>query len=226
MPRRPRACPGGYIYHVWNRGAGRLRLFKKDGDFAAFNRTLVEAHAKHPIRIIDWCLMPDHWHFVVYPESDGQVTAFFRWLTHAHAMRAITHRRVLGLGPLYQGRFRSLPVERGEWLERVLRHVLRNPVRADLVPNPLHWPWTGSHARRFGDDALRGVLAPWPMRMPTDWSAWVHAPQPDAELQTLREHIRRNRPYGSPMWVRNTAEQLGLLWTLRPRGRPTGSRGQ
>ena len=114
---------------MWNRAAGRLRLFKKPEDFAAFNRILLEAHERHPIRILDWCLMPNHWHFVVYPEKDGEVTAFFRWLTHTHAMRAITHRRVLGMGPLYQGRFKSLPVETDPHLEILLRYVARNPLR-------------------------------------------------------------------------------------------------
>jgi hypothetical protein len=80
MPRRARQCPGGIVYHVWNRAAGRLRLFKKPEDFSAFNRILLEAHERHPIRILDWCLMPNHWHFVVCPEKDGEVTAFFKWL--------------------------------------------------------------------------------------------------------------------------------------------------
>ncbi len=56
MPRVARECPGGYVYHVWNRAAGRLRLFKKQEGYQAFERVMLEAHERHPIRILDWCL--------------------------------------------------------------------------------------------------------------------------------------------------------------------------
>lgn len=220
MPRRSRQCPGGLVYHVWNRAAGRLRLFKKDEDYLAFLRLLAQAHAGHPIRILDFCLMPNHWHFVVHPHTDGEVTAFFRWLTHAHAMRAITHRRTLGMGPLYQGRFKSLPVERDEHLATLLRYVLRNPVRATLVRRAGQWRWSGLHVRRHRPQALDGILSPWPIDEPTNVDAWLDEPQSSAQTQTLREHVRRSRPYGSPSWQARTVARLGLEWTLRPRGRP------
>jgi putative transposase len=84
MPRQPRAAPGGYVYHALNRAVARLPLFEKDGDFDAFERVLVEAHHKHPTRLLAYCLMPNHWHFVVWPAADGELTAFLRWLTHTH----------------------------------------------------------------------------------------------------------------------------------------------
>ncbi len=220
MPRRSRQCPGQLIYHVWNRAAGRLRLFKKDADYLAFKRILVEAHQRHPIRLLDWCLMPNHWHFVVWPERDGQVTAFFRWLTHTHAMRAITHRRVGGMGPLYQGRFKSLPIQRDEHLSTLLRYVQRNPVRADLVKRAGRWRWSGMHASQRHSE-LADILSPWPIKKRADWEKWVDTPQTPAEVAILREHIRRSRPYGSAAWTASIAEKLDMQWTLRPRGRPS-----
>jgi putative transposase len=220
MPRRPRQCPGGWVYHIWNRGAGRLRLFKKPEDYSAFNNILVEAHARHPIRILDWCLMPNHWHFVVYPKHDDDVTRFFRWLTHTHAMRAITHRRTMGMGPLYQGRYKSLPVQRDEHLQTLLRYVLRNPVRAGLVKRAAQWQWNGLWVRQQSDETMRPLLARWPIAMPLDWERWVDEPQTDAQVNALREHIRRSRPYGAQRWTETTAKQLRLEWTLHPRGRP------
>jgi len=221
MPRQSRRCPGGMVYHVWNRAAGRLRLFKKDADYAAFGRIMIEAHQRHPIRILEWCLMPNHWHFVVYPSEDDEVTRFFRWLTHTHAMRAIRHRRTLGMGPLYQGRFKSLPVEQDEHLSTLLRYVQRNPVRAELVQRATRWKWSGLWARRAGDVTTRSLLSKWPIDEPSDWEDWVDSPQTPAEIASVREHIRRNRPYGSRGWTQQTARRLGLQSTLRPRGRPT-----
>jgi putative transposase len=207
------------VYHIWNRAAGRLRLFKKPEDYAAFERIMIEAHQRHPLRILDWCVMPNHWHFVVWPKADRQVTAFVRWLAHTHAMRAITHRRVLGMGPLYQGRFKSLPVQMDEHLLILLRYVQRNPVRAGLVDKVARWPHGSEAARSVaGDGELAGLLSQWPVQRPGNWSAWVNRAQTPAEVEALREHVRRSRPYGDPRWVKQTAAKLKLGWTLRQRG--------
>ena len=62
-------------------------MFRKDADFEAFERVMVEAHQRQPIRILSYCVLSNHWHFVVWPEHDGQLTDFFRRLAHTHAMR-------------------------------------------------------------------------------------------------------------------------------------------
>src|SRR5687767_1687689 len=126
MPRTARAAPGGDVYHVLNRAAARFRMLRTEKDFAAFNSILLEALERHPIRLLAYCVLGNHWHFVVWPQEDGQLTAFFRWLTHTHAMRWRVAHRSVGMGPLYQGRFKSFPVERGEGLELVGRYVERN----------------------------------------------------------------------------------------------------
>ena len=106
MPRRPRIAPGGWIYHVLNRSAGRLKLFRTDDDFAAFDRLLLEAQERHPLRIFSYCVMNNHWSRragMVRPEKDGDLTAFFRWLAHTHAMRWRVSHRSVGYGHLYGG---------------------------------------------------------------------------------------------------------------------------
>src|SRR5208337_90650 len=87
MPRVARKAPGGQVYHVLNRSVGKMHLFGKDADFEAFQQVMIEAHRRHPIRILSYCVLSNHWHFAVWPDADGQVTAFFRWLAHTHAMR-------------------------------------------------------------------------------------------------------------------------------------------
>ncbi len=220
MPRDARHCPGGLVYHVWNRAAGRLRLFKKPQDYLAFEKVMLEAHRRHPLPILDWCLMPNHWHFVVQPEEDGKVTAFFRWLTHTHAMRSITHRRVLGMGPLYQGRFKSLPVQEDNHLLTLLRYVQRNPLRAKLVKRCEDWRWSGEWIRRRGPAPMRQLLGDWPVDRPRDWLRHANEAPTDAEIAAIRESVRRSRPFGGTAWIQQTAERLQLEWTLRPRGRP------
>src|SRR5208337_4710219 len=101
--------PDGQVYHVLNRSVGKMHRFGKDADFEAFQRVMIEAHQRHPIRILSYCVLSNHWHFAVWPEADGQVTAFFRWLAHTHAMRWRVAHRTVGYGHLYQGRFNTLP---------------------------------------------------------------------------------------------------------------------
>src|SRR4051794_2614036 len=114
MPRRPRQCPAGFVYHVLNRSAGRMALCRRGEGFAALERVLVAAKEKVDLPLLAWCFMKNHWHFVVQPKTDTQVSEFFRWLAHTHAMRWRVAHRSVGWGHLYQGRFKSFPVQSGE----------------------------------------------------------------------------------------------------------------
>jgi hypothetical protein len=71
MPRQARSAPGGLVYHVINRGNGRRRLFGKQADYLAFEKVMLEAMAHTPTRLLGWCLMPNHWHLVLWPRKDG-----------------------------------------------------------------------------------------------------------------------------------------------------------
>ena len=220
MPRTARSAPGGYAYHVLNRAVARLPLFEKDGDYEAFERILRLALHKHPIRLLAYCLMPNHWHLVLWPKKDGELTAFVRWLTHTHAMRWHAHYHTSGTGHLYQGRFKSFPIEADEHLYGVLRYVERNALRAKLVKRAEDWRWSSLWRRLHGDEAAQSDLAAWPVPLPSDWLRHVHAAQTQAELAALRRCLARGVPFGSEAWVQRTAQRLGLEHTLRPRGRP------
>jgi putative transposase len=80
-------APGGYVYHALNRGVARLALFEKPGDYDAFEAVLAEALEEYPTRVLAYCAMPNHWHFVLWPEREGELTTFLRWLTHTHTQR-------------------------------------------------------------------------------------------------------------------------------------------
>jgi hypothetical protein len=80
-------APGGQVNHVPNRSLGKMHLFGSDADFEAFEEVMIKARQRHPIRILADCILSNHWHFVVWPEADGQVTDFFRGLARTHAMR-------------------------------------------------------------------------------------------------------------------------------------------
>src|SRR5205814_5019713 len=164
-----RHAPGGLVYHVLNRAVARLPLFEKDGDYQAFERVMGEALHETPMRVLAYCLMPNHWHMVLWPEHDGELTAFVRWLTHTHSMRWHAHYHTGGTGHIYQGRFKSFPIEGDDHFYTVCRYVERNPLRANLVQRAEHWRWSSLWRRIHGDDQPGPLLAPWPMPLPATW---------------------------------------------------------
>src|SRR5277367_6089591 len=128
MPRRLRHAAGGYVYHVLNRAVGRATLFHKPGDYRAFRKILIEAQEDWlNVPLLAYCLMPNHWHLVLWPEHDGDLSEFMRWLTVTHTQRWHAHYHTQGTGPLYQGRFKAFPIAEDEHLLTVLRYVERNP---------------------------------------------------------------------------------------------------
>lgn len=225
MPRIARHAPGGIAYHVLNRANGRLRLFKKDDDFLAFEKVLMAAGERVPgARVLDWCLMSNHFHLVLWPRRDGELTAFMRWLTLTHAQRWKHAHGAVGHGHLYQGRFKSFPVQADEHLLNVLRYVERNPVRAKLARRAEQWRWGSCFVRGDRKHPMRAMLADWPIDRPRNWAEWVNTPQTPEEEAAMKSHIARGRPLGDPAWTLRTAQSLRLEQTLRPRGRPPGWR--
>jgi putative transposase len=208
------------VYHALNRGNARLLIFEDDEDYAAFERTLGEAVTRHGMRLLAYRLMPNHFHLVVWPRLDGELTRFMRWLTMTHTQRWHARRHSAGSGHLYQGRFKSFPVQDDGHLLTVCRYVERNALRAGLVERAQLWRW-GSLWRRTARKPPEGpALSPWPTERPSDWTRRVNAALNPVEEEALGRAIKRGQPFGDPGWQVETAQRLDLVSTLRPIGRP------
>jgi putative transposase len=216
MPRRPRAASGGYVYHVLNRAVGRATLFDKPTDYLAFAKVLRQAQDWLPVRLLAYCVLPNHWHLVLWPAHDGDLSEHLRWLTVTHTQRWHAHRHTAGTGPLYQGRFKSFPVQEDDHLLTVCRYVERNALRAGLVARAEGWRW-GSLYRRL--HAGGPVLDPGPLPLPAGWLEYVNAAQTASELAALRRSVVGGCPFGDEAWQVRTAHALGLQATLRRCGR-------
>src|SRR5262249_43020771 len=94
---------------------------------------LAEALDEVPTRLLAFCLLPNHFHLVLWPRTDDELSRFVGWLTLTHTQRWHAHYHNVGTGHLYQGRFKSFPVAADEHLLTVLHYAERNPVRAGLV---------------------------------------------------------------------------------------------
>lgn len=220
MGRPKRPDEAGCIYHAINRGNARAAIFRKPADFDAFENILAEGLQRYPCQILAYQLMPNHWHFVLRPTVDGGMSNFLRWVSLTHTMRFHAHYRSVGAGHIYQGRFKSFPIQHDEHFLAVCRYVERNALRAGLVPRAEKWRW-GSLSRWLAkSEPEPKVLTPWPTPRSPDWLSRVNAALSDAELTAIRRCVNRGSPFGDEKWTETTSRRLGLDSTLRPRGRP------
>lgn len=218
MPRRPRVATGGYVYHVLNRAVGRGTLFESVEDYAAFEKVLEEAGDRIRMRLLAFCVMPDHWHLVLWPRKDGDLSEYMRWLTNTHTRRWHVAHGTAGTGPLYQGRFKSFPVEEDGHFFTVCRYVERNGLRANLVPSAEQWRWCSLWHRTHPCGLV--TLARWPLACGERWLDYVNQAETEAELKALRRSAWSGTPFGDTVWQQRTARRLGLESTLRRPGRP------
>jgi putative transposase len=216
MPRTARAAAGNWCYHVLNRGNGRAEVFHKDDDYAAFLALLPVACERLPMRILGWCLMPNHFHLVLWTHEDGDLGRWMQWLLTSHVRRY--HRHYGGSGHVWQGRFKAFPIQQDDHLLTVLRYVERNPLRANLAKRAEAWRWSSLPTRLAPEPSE--LLTRCPDPLPRDWCERVNRAQSEAEVAALRRSVERGTPYGSDRWTRLAAKRLGLESTLRPRGRP------
>lgn len=166
MPRQARIAPPEIVYHALNRGNGRAELFHKREGYLAFERIMVIAMSHSPTRLLAYCLMPNHWHIILWPKNDGEMTEFLRWLTLTHSQRLHAHRHTTGCGHIYQGEFKSFPIQDDESLLKAVRYVERNALWANLVERAEQWRWSSLWRRIHGDK--ESLLSKWPIDMPSD----------------------------------------------------------
>lgn len=175
-----------------------------------------KARARLDMRVLAYCLMPNHFHFVLWPFAGGDLSAWMQWLMTSHVRRH--HQRHGSSGHIWQGRFKAFPIQQDQHLLTVLRYVERNPLSAGLVKRAVDWPWS-SMGLRLGA-AGDGHFCEAPVDIPRDWSNFVEQAQTPAEIDAMQRCVKRGAPFGEEGWTRKTAQRLSLESSMRPRGRP------
>ena len=208
MPRRRRSTTTGLVFHVVNRAAKRALLFENAADYRAFESILRAAANRFAIAVFAYCVMPNHWHIVLTPLRDGELSRFMHWLTTTHARRWQLVRGTEGQGAVYQGRFRAIPIGGERHFLWVCRYVERNALRACLVDRAEDWTWSSLPGR---DATTRPEwLAEWPAGRPLEWVRHVNEPQTPAEIDTFRRAMRRGEPYADETSRTIIERQLGI----------------
>jgi len=215
MPRVARGLADGLNYHIINKGNGSQQVFHNDGDYRAFVDLMAEARERHPVKLMAWCLMPNHFHLLVSPERADDLSKWMQWFMTSHVRRH--HRFHKSSGHVWQGRYKSFIVQEDNHLLTVARYIEGNPVQARLVPTAREWSWS-SHRARIG--ANQSTIDQLPVSLPDDWSDLVDEPLTHGELERIKTSMQRQTPFGSPPWQMRICQELGLESTLKPKGRP------
>ena len=194
-----------------------MPLFDVDADYLAFERVLGAAVSRFRVALYAYCVMPNHWHLVIMPLAEGELSRFMHWLTTTHARRWQLARGLDGMGAVYQGRFKAIPVESDRSFLWVCRYVERNALRANVVVRAEDWRWC-SLSR---ESAERVCIASWPVGRPADWIEHVNRPQTAGELEAFRRAMHLGEPFGSDTWRVEIEQALGMRRGRR--GRPNRS---
>src|SRR5947209_7021354 len=144
----------------------------------------------------------------------ANLSDYMMWLRTAQVRRYQQHYH--SSGHAWQGRFRAFAIQEDDHLLTVLRYSERNPLRAGFVERAQDWRWSSARQAREGMPALD----PGPVARPDSWLQHVNEPPTEAEVERLRLSVRRGRPNGEVVWMKETARRLGIEASLRPRGRP------
>ena len=219
MARQLRNLADDGIYHVLNRGNGRMGIFRKSGDFEAFIKLLEEGRKRVGMRILGYCLMDNHWHLVLWPRRARDLPNFMAWLSTTHVRRWREHRENAGMGHLYQGRYKSFMVQEDGHFLTVMRYVESNPLRAKMVKRAENWPWS-SLGGAAGSNGVKVQLENWPVETPRNWKSIVNEWIEEVEMEKLRVSVARGRPYGGERWVAKVVKRMGLEQTIRNPWRP------
>lgn len=202
MPRARRQLFDGLIYHVLNRGNDKKLIFADAIDYFKFFELIQESVERHPLIILAYCLMPNHFHLVLQAPVAAELGQNMHWLLTTHARRFRT--KYEGAGHVWQGRFKSFPVQSDHHLITLLRYVEGNPVRAGLAGSCVDWRWS-SAIERLGMDAPVRLLSPSPVDLPPDWLSFVDNPLFDSELAAIHLGVQKQTPFGDSFWQRDAA---------------------
>jgi putative transposase len=228
MRRTPRVDVAGLAYHVLNRSVGRRPIFRREDDLLAFEHVLASAidRSEGDVELLAYCIMGNHWQLVVFTRADAALSPFMKWLTLTPAQRYRTAHGNVGDGPLYQGRYKSFPIELDWHLLTVCRYVERNAARAALLERAEDGRWSSlwrwRHPRHVDPFTPPLTLSDWPLPggRPRGWLRTVNTPIHEAERRAVQLAAQRNRPCGSERWVRKMIDRSDLVSAFRPPGRP------
>ena len=224
MPRAERTDIGGYIYHIINRANARVQIFDTNDDYQLFETVLEEGKERTGMRVLAFCIMPNHWHLVLHPQANGDLAQFMRWITNTHTRRWHVAKHTVGGGHLYQGRYKSFLCQEDRYFLTLVRYVERNAKKANLVKKAEQWRWSSVWRREKGTAQQKRLLSAWPISIPRNYLNILNESQAEDEERALERAVEKGVPFGDDNWVGKIVKKFKLEQTLRNVGRPKKGR--
>jgi len=190
MPRQPRRCPRGEVVHVCNRAVHRSQMFFNEFDYRQAIKTLAEALKKHPVDLFAFCIMPNHWHFLLRGKEATSISKMLHWFSTTQAIRWRKMNQTSGYGAVYQNRFRSHLVLGEAAFLTVAQYIERNPVSANLCENAPDWAWSSASQRN------QIPIQCWPFTRPKNWLGLLNEKIDQEILRQIQISKRSLLPFG------------------------------
>lgn len=140
MPPRLMTFLANNYYHIYNRGVNHAQIFFSEENYRYLLRLLKKNLTRYNISISAYCLLPNHYHFLLKPSQDGNLDRMIKSLFGSYVMAV--NKQQNRQGPLFQSRFRSILVDKEEYLVHLTRYIHLNPVSAGLVNIPENWQFS------------------------------------------------------------------------------------
>ena len=226
MPRTSRVVLPGYPHHIVQRGHNRQVVFANDEDYLYYLGNLKEWKKELGCKIYAFCLMTNHIHLIVDPGGNVKNLALLMKRISGRQTRHVNKlegRR----GTLWEGRYRSSPINRDEYLLVCCRYVELNPVRAGIVEVPEEYKWS-SYRYKVGKEKLNWLdLDPCYKRLGETgkeceerYRDWVKGSIPVGEWELIRKAVQRGQLTGSNRFAEEVSEKIGRRIGFRGQGRP------
>ena len=158
MPRVARVLLNNACYHIINRGNQKQKVFLEESDFEKFLEILKHYKKKYNFRLYAYCLMPNHFHLIIDVRKTGDLAKIMQGLTQAYSIWF--NNKYNNVGRLWQGRFKSMVIDKDKYLLDCLEYIELNPVRANIVSSPTSYSWSSWQERVLGKNEFKFLDLP------------------------------------------------------------------
>ncbi len=227
MPRVARNIISDIPYHVIHRGNNRQKIFFNDGDYRYFLSLIEEAKKKYGCRLYAYVLMPNHFHLILEsPQSSEHLAKYVKLLAQKHSQHI--NKGYKRTGTLWEGKFKSSPMSKDNYLLACSRYIEMNPVRAHIVKDPKDYVWS-SYRYKTGDGEGATLLDPDPLYIDLgkddnerqeNYRKWFKGSIPPQEWEIIRRAVNKSGAFGNNSFKERIEKLLGRKLDVKDRGRP------
>ncbi len=213
MGRLARYAPAAIPQHVIQRGNNRQSCFVSKENFAVYSAYLNEALEKYAVRCHGWVFMTNHVHLLCTPSTDNALSKMMQWLGQKYVR--YYNRHSARSGTLFEGRFKSCPVQTERYFLNCLKYIELNPVRAGMVSDPAEYYWSSYQANALGKNITMWTPHPEYLRLgktPAErrraYREIMEQPATEALLKEIRQSTQRGMALGNDRF-KDQLEQCG-----------------